>query len=109
MVSYNAFYNDAVDVAEPVAGDAEALVAWAALAVKAAPADVVNVPVPAASVAMVVQVAGAARKRSWRLLSTSRKLYLKTSSWHFFFVSGTGSGTPTYFLRLLFHYSLRDL
>jgi len=98
-----------VDVAEPVAGDAEALVAWAALAAKAAPADVVNVPVPVVSVAVVVQVAGAARKRSWRLLSTSRKLYLKTSSWHFFFVSRTGSGAPTYFLRLLFHYSLRDL
>lgn len=105
VVSYNAFYNafynvfcnDAADVAEPVAGDAEALAAWAALVAKAAPVDVVNVPVPVAWVAVVVQVACAARKRSWRLLSTSLKLYLKTSSWHFFFVSRTGSGTPTYF------------
>ncbi len=73
------------------------LAAWAALVAKAAPVDVVNVPVPVAWVAVVVQVACAARKRSWRLLSTSLKLYLKTSSWHFFFVSRTGCGTPTYF------------
>lgn len=98
-----------MDAAEPVAGDAEALAAWAALVAKAAPVDVVNVPVPEALAAVAVRAADAGRKRSWHLLSTSRKLYLKTSSWHFVFVSKTGSGAPTYFCGLLFHYSLRDL
>ncbi|MDR6571240.1 MULTISPECIES: hypothetical protein [Chitinophaga] len=51
-------------LAEPVAGDAEALVAWAILAVTVAPADVVNVPEPVAWVAVVVQAAFAVQKGS---------------------------------------------
>jgi hypothetical protein len=53
-----------VVLAEPVAGDAEALVAWAALAVMVAPVDVVNVPEPVALVAVVVQAAFVVQKGS---------------------------------------------
>ncbi|WP_436491190.1 hypothetical protein [Chitinophaga sp. ARDCPP14] len=74
-------------LAEPVAGDAEALEALAIPVVLVAPADVVNVPEPVAWVAVVVQAAFVVQKGSLNLLSTSLKLYLKTSSWHFFFVS----------------------
>lgn len=92
MVFYNAFYsvccnvcdNDVVVAAEPVAGDAEVLVAWANPVDAAVTADVVNVPVLAALVAMA---AGVVLKEPLHLSSTSLKLLSKTSSWHFFFVS----------------------
>ncbi|PSL45540.1 hypothetical protein CLV51_104245 [Chitinophaga niastensis] len=57
------------------------------------PEDVENVRVP---VALVVQVVCVVQKLLYYLLSTSRKLKIKTSSWHFFFVIYTGSCTPTY-------------
>jgi len=89
MVFYNAFYSvccnvcdsDVVVAAEPVAGDAEVLVAWAIPVDAAVTADVVNVPVLAALVVCVVQ------KEPLHLSSTSGKLLSETSSWHFFFVS----------------------
>ncbi|WP_177192445.1 hypothetical protein [Chitinophaga arvensicola] len=91
MVFCNAFYsvycNDVADAAEPVAGDAEVLAAWANPVAVAEPADVVNVPVLAALEAVVEQVAGVVLKGWQHLLSTSLKRSSESSSWHFFFVS----------------------
>lgn len=92
MVFYNAFYSvccnvcdsDVVVAAEPVAGDAEVLVAWAIPVDAAVAADVESVPVLAALVAVVV---GVVQKEPLHLSSTSLKLLSETSSWHFFFVS----------------------
>jgi hypothetical protein len=95
------------DAAEPVACDATDAEAMVALA---EPADAENVQVPVALAAMAAQVAGVGQKDLHSRLSTSLKLKTKTSSWHFFFVSDKQAvAHQLIFLRLLFHYYLRDL
>ena len=79
-------YNDAVWAYNPVLADEAAPGACDAVALAEA-ADVVNVPVPEAVAAVAVQEVCVVQKYCYYLLSTSRKLKLKTSSWHFFFVS----------------------